>query len=523
MEMLVIGLLLGLLGGGAAAWAARGRSVRELDALRQQTAGLQAQLDALRPQLEEARGREQDANRALQAQSQQLADSQTQLGAYVARAQRVPELEGQLQERGQQLDGLQLELRRLSSQLAASEEQGRLLDALQQRSQKQGEDIVRLSAREQELATQLDNERRQSQEKLALLMEARQTLSDQFKALAGDILEEKSKRFTEQNQQNLGTLLNPLHERIQNFGKLVQDTYDKDSKERLTLETELKRLQELNTRLGDDAVALTNALTGASSKAQGTWGEMVLEKVLETSGLTKDREYRVQVSDTLETDDGGKRYQPDVVIDLPEGKQLVVDSKVSLNAYVRYTAAEDDAAREAELKGHIAAIRAHIRSLSEKRYQDLYKLNTLDFVFMFIPVEPAYLLAVQHDMSLFNEAFERRIMIVGPSTLLATLRTVASIWRYEYQNQNAQEIARQGGAMYDKFAGFVANMEKLGKQLDTSRDTFSDAMKQLSSGRGNLMTSAEKLRKLGIRNNKQLSAQLRLESGEDADEEPVEE
>ena len=523
MEMLVIGLLVGLLGGGAAAWAARGRGVRELDALRQQTAGLQAQLDALRPQLEEARGREQEAGRALQAQSQQLADSQTQLGAYVARAQRVPELEKQLQEREQMAAAAQRELRELAAQLAAREEQGRVLEALESRSLQQGQDIVRLSAREQELATQLDNERRQSQEKLALLMEARQTLSDQFKALAGDILEEKSKRFTEQNQQNLGTLLNPLHERIQNFGKLVQDTYDKDSKERLTLETELKRLQELNTRLGDDAVALTNALTGASSKAQGTWGEMVLEKVLETSGLTKDREYRVQVSDTLETDDGNKRYQPDVVIDLPEGKQLVVDSKVSLNAYVRYTAADSDDAREAELKGHIAAIRAHIRTLSEKRYQDLYKLNTLDFVFMFIPVEPAYLLAVQHDMSLFNEAFERRIMIVGPSTLLATLRTVASIWRYEYQNQNAQEIARQGGAMYDKFVGFVANMEKLGKQLDTSRDTFSDAMRQLSSGRGNLMTSAEKLRKLGIRNNKQLAAQLRLEGGEDVEEETGEE
>ncbi|MBX9266876.1 DNA recombination protein RmuC [Chromobacterium violaceum] len=525
MEMLVIGLLLGLLGGGAAAWAARGRRARELESLRQQTAALQAQLDAQRAQWEEAKSREQEANRALQAQSQQLADSQTQLGAYIARAQRVPELEKQLQEREQALDASQREARGLASQLAAREEQGRVLEALEARSLQQGQDIMRLTAREQELATQLDNERRQSQEKLALLMEARQTLSDQFKALASDILEEKSKRFTEQNQNNLGALLNPLHERIQNFGKLVQDTYDKDSKERLTLETELKRLQELNTRLGDDAVALTNALTGASSKAQGTWGEMVLEKVLETSGLTKDREYRVQVSDILETDDGGKRYQPDVVIDLPEGKQLVVDSKVSLNAYVRYTAADSEEAREAELKGHIAAIRAHIRTLSDKRYQDLYKLNTLDFVFMFIPVEPAYLLAVQHDMSLFNEAFERRIMIVGPSTLLATLRTVASIWRYEYQNQNAQEIARQGGAMYDKFVGFVANMEKLGKQLDTSRDTFSDAMKQLSSGRGNLMNSAEKLRKLGIRNNKQLPSQLRLESdeGEDADEAPGEE
>lgn len=341
-----------------------------------------------------------------------------------------------------------------------------------------------------------------------MLAEAREALSNQFKALAADILEEKSKRFTEQNQQNLGALLNPLHDRIQQFGKLVQDTYDKDSKERLTLEQELRRLQELNTRLNQDAVALTNALTGSNNKAQGNWGEMVLEKVLETSGLTRDREYRVQVSDTLETEDGARRYQPDVVIDLPEGKHLVVDSKVSLNAYVRYAASTDEAEREAELKAHAAALRQHIRSLSEKRYQDLYKLNTVDFVFMFVPVEPAYLLAVQHDMSLFSEAFERRIMIVGPSTLLATLRTVASIWRYEYQNQNAQEIARQSGAMYDKLAGFVDNMEKLGKQLDASRDTFNNAMKQLSSGSGNLLTRAEKLRAMGIRNNKQLPRHL---------------
>ncbi|KUM04106.1 DNA recombination protein RmuC [Chromobacterium subtsugae] len=518
MEMLIIGLLVGLMGGGAAWFAARARAARELAELKQQAAQLDAQCAGLREQLDEARRRESAAAQTAQEQSRQLADGQTQLGAYVARAQRVPELERQLDEREKQLEALRGELRAASSQLAAREEQGRVLEALEARSLQQGQDITRLTAREQELATLLESERRQNQEKLALLMDARQALSDQFKALAGDILEEKSKRFTEQNQQNLGALLNPLNERIQNFGKLVQDTYDKDSKERLSLEVELKRLQELNTRLGDDATALTNALTGASSKAQGTWGEMVLEKVLETSGLHKGREYRVQVSDVVQTEDGAKRYQPDVVIDLPEGKQLVVDSKVSLNAYVRYTAAEDDAAREAELKAHIAAIRAHIRTLSEKRYQDLYQLNTLDFVFMFIPVEPAYLLAVQHDMSLFNEAFERRIMIVGPSTLLATLRTVASIWRYEYQNQNAQEIARQGGAMYDKFAGFVANMEKLGKQLDSSRDTFGDAMRQLSSGRGNLMSSAERLRKLGIRNNKQLAAQLRLDDAGDGEE-----
>ncbi|MCD5363686.1 DNA recombination protein RmuC [Chromobacterium aquaticum] len=518
MEMLVIGLLLGLLAAGAAAALLRGRLAR-------QAAELQAQQEMTRLQLDECRQRERAALAQAQQQGQQLGDIQTQLGAYVARAQRVPELERQAQERDRQLGQLQAELRRVGALLAASEEQGKMLAALQGRAQTQGEEITRLTAREQELTTLLEQERGQNAEKLELLREARESMAAQFKALAGDILEEKAKRFTEQNQQNLDHLLSPLQQRLQDFGKLVQDSYEKDSQGRLSLEAELKRLQELNSRLGDDAAALTNALTGASSKAQGTWGEMVLERVLETSGLHKDREYRVQVSDVVAGEDGVRRYQPDVVIDLPEGKQLVVDSKVSLNAYVRYTAAEDEAERAAEMKAHVAAIRAHIRTLSEKRYQDLYRLNTLDFVFMFIPVEPAYLLAVQQDMSLFSEAFERRIMIVGPSTLLATLRTVASIWRYEYQNQNAQEIARQGGALYDKFVGFAGNLEKLGKQLDNARDSFGDAMKQLSSGRGNLVASAERLRKLGVRNNKQLQQHLKLgaeeEPGEDEVGEPL--
>jgi DNA recombination protein RmuC len=293
----------------------------------------------------------------------------------------------------------------------------------------------------------------------------------------------------------------------------VQDTYDKDSKERLTLEHELRKLQQLNTQLNQDAIALTNALTGSNNKAQGNWGEMVLEKVLESSGLTRNREYRVQVSDRVEQEDGSqRRYQPDVVIDLPEGKQLVIDSKVSLNAYVRYTASEDRTTQEAELKAHIAALRQHIRTLSDKRYQDLYKLNTLDFVFMFIPVEPAYLLAVQQDMSLFNEAFERRIMIVGPSTLLATLRTVASIWRYEYQNQNAQEIARQGGAMYDKLASLAESLEKVGRQIGQLQDSHQQAMRQLSSGSGNLLGRAEKLRKLGAKSSKSLPGHLLVDT-----------
>lgn len=530
IETLIATLLGAALGGGAIWGVLRSRQQAAYQQGRNEVAlelaTLQARWQAASQQWQELTAREQAAQQQLEDSRQQLAATQQKLAAYASQAQRVPELEQQLAAREQRLFQQQDEARNLAARLATSEEQGRQLQALQaeraswlQQQQQWQDDITRLSVREQELATLLQQERQQGAEKLRLLAEAREALSHQFKALASEILEEKSQRFTEQNRVNLEQMLGPMGERLQHFGKLVQDTYDKDSKERLTLEQELRRLQELNTRLNADAVALTNALTGSNNKAQGTWGEMVLEKVLETSGLSRDREYRVQVSDTLEQEDGSqRRYQPDVVIDLPEGKQLVVDSKVSLNAYVRYTAASDDAQRELELKAHIAALRQHIRTLSEKRYQDLYKLNTLDFVFMFVPVEPAYLLAVQHDMSLFNEAFERRIMIVGPSTLLATLRTVASIWRYECQNQNAQEIARQGGAMYDKLAGLVETLEKLGRQLGQVQESHGNAMKQLSSGSGNLLGRAERLRKLGARTSKQLSGHLLAGGQEESDD-----
>ncbi|GGY22429.1 DNA recombination protein RmuC [Paludibacterium paludis] len=509
METLIL-LVAGLAIGGAGVWfATRSREAAGYERGVGEARLAQAELDAARGRLDEWRDRAERLERA-------LADARDQLSATRERAERLPDIERRLAVQNE-------EIRRLSADVAGKSEQARQLAELrgevarlrEERDARQV-DITRLTAREQELATQLASHIERNEENLRLLAEARETLSNQFKALANDILEEKSKRFTEQNRENLGQLLNPLNQRIQEFGKLVQDTREKDSRERLTLEQELRRLQELNTRLNEDAVALTRALTGASNKTQGNWGEMVLEKVLETSGLTRDREYRVQVSDVTVGEGGEvRRFQPDVVIDLPDNKHLVVDSKVSLNAYVRYTASADEAERQTELKSHIGAIRNHIRSLSEKRYQDLYRLNTVDFVFMFIPVEPAYLLAVQHDMSLFTEAFERRIMVVGPSTLLATLRTVASIWRYEYQNQNAVEIARQSGAMYDKFVGFVESLGKLGRQLDQSRDMYQDAMKKLSSGAGNLVGRAERLRGLGIKAAKRLPAHLADPTGEE--------
>lgn len=515
MEAL-LALLLGGFAGGAVIWVTtKGRAAAEFERGRGESlaelSALSAEFAAQENQLGEWRRRATSVEEALGSARENLAGATVRLA-------RLAELERQLLSQGD-------EIRRLSTDVAGKSEQARQLAEVREEMAQvrrvlelRQQEITRLAAREQELMAQLAAQVERNADNLALLTEARETLSNQFKALAADILEEKSRRFTEQNRENIGQLLNPLNQRIQEFGKLVQDTHEKESRERLTLEQELKRLQELNTRLNQDAVALTNALTGASSKSQGNWGEMILEKVLESSGLSRDREYRVQVSDIQSDDSGTRRYQPDVVIDLPDNKHLVVDSKVSLNAYVRYAAASDELTRAAELKAHIAAIRAHIRSLSDKRYQDLYTLNTVDFVFMFVPVEPAYLLAVQQDMTLFSEAFERRIMIVGPSTLLATLRTVASIWRYEYQNQNALEIARQSGAMYDKFVGFVETLEKLGRQIEQSRDLYQDAMKKLSSGNGNLVGRAEKLHGLGIKANKRLPGHI----ANGSDDEPSE-
>ena len=365
-----------------------------------------------------------------------------------------------------------------------------------------------LQVQNERLNTQSEKDRQAAEEKLTLLADARKNLSDQFQNLANTILEEKSRRFTEQNHDHLQQLLNPLNERIHGFSELVQQTYEKEAKERLTIENELKRLQTLNTQLHHDAKALTTALTGTQNKTQGNWGEMILESVLENSGLQKGREYIVQASSVRHEADGTqRRLQPDVLINLPDNKQIVIDSKVSLTAYVRYTQSTG-AEAERELANHVASIRAHIKSLAAKDYTDLEGVKTLDFVFMFVPVEPAYLLALQHDPNLFQECFDKRIMLTGPSTLLATLRTVANIWRNEQQNQNALAIAEAGSKLYDKFVGFVESMDGINKALVQAQSQFQTAYGRLVSGRGNLISSTEKLRKLGIKAGKQLQRDL---------------
>nr|WP_315092784.1 DNA recombination protein RmuC [uncultured Neisseria sp.] len=419
----------------------------------------------------------------------------------------------------EQNHALQVQNERLSTQL--TQEKANIDDKnslLQQQETEKGrlkqeyaallEQNHALQVQNERLNTQSEKDRQAAEEKLALLADARQNLSDQFQNLANTILEEKSRRFTEQNHDHLQQLLNPLNERIHGFSELVQQTYEKEAKERLTIENELKRLQTLNTQLHHDAKALTTALTGTQNKTQGNWGEMILESVLENSGLQKGREYIVQASSIRHEADGTqRRLQPDVLINLPDNKQIVIDSKVSLTAYVRYTQSTG-AEAERELANHVASIRAHIKSLAAKDYTDLEGVKTLDFVFMFVPVEPAYLLALQHDPNLFQECFDKRIMLTGPSTLLATLRTVANIWRNEQQNQNALAIAEAGSKLYDKFVGFVESMDGINKALGQAQSQFQTAYSRLVSGRGNLISSTEKLRKLGIKAGKQLQRDL---------------
>ena len=346
------------------------------------------------------------------------------------------------------------------------------------------------------LATEIEA----SQEKLALLVDAKQTLSDQFKNLANEILEDKSKRFTEQNQTNLGALLDPLKLRITEFQSKIEDTYVKEGKERTALGEQVRQLMELNNQLSEDAKNLTRALRG-SSKTQGNWGELVLERVLEASGLRKGEEYVVQTSHTRED---GTRALPDVVIHLPESRSLVVDAKVSLVAYEEFAISEAELDRVAASKRHIESVKNHIRGLSEKNYHTLYGLKSLDFVLLFVPIEPAFMLAVTSDRDLFMDAWKRNVLLVSPSTLLFVVRTVAHLWRQEAQTRNAQEIAKRGAELYDKFVGFVEDMTALGNRLRQAQTEYEGAYGKLAGGRGHLIGQAEKLRALGVKPSKSL-------------------
>ncbi|MFT4031111.1 MAG: DNA recombination protein RmuC [Siphonobacter sp.] len=325
-------------------------------------------------------------------------------------------------------------------------------------------------------------------------------LSSQFRHLANDLLEEKSRRFTEQNQLNLSQLLNPLGEKIQAFERKIDETYKEELRDKVSLLAEVRKLHDLSLKLSQDADSLAKALKG-DTKQQGNWGEVILEKILERSGLIKGKEYATQVL-TQNVDNG--LIRPDVVIYLPDNKHLIVDSKVSLVAYDRCISCDDEMERSRYLTAHVGSVRNHIRLLAEKKYETAQGLVTPEFVLLFMPIEPAFSLAIQSDNELFNFAWERRIVLVSPTTLLATLRTVGSIWKFEKQSKNALEIARLSGELYDKFEGFTRDLQKVGDSLKTSHSAYEEAVKKLSEGKGNLIRTAEKIRALGARATKEL-------------------
>ncbi|MBP6333904.1 MAG: DNA recombination protein RmuC [Bacteroidia bacterium] len=370
--------------------------------------------------------------------------------------------------------------------------------------QQNGEEILRISkslVQHQSLNEHLTEKLEQQKSEMEDL---HGKFTKEFENLANKILEEKSVKFTEQNRNNLDTILNPLKERIKDFETKVDSAYKAEAVERNSLKGEIKSLVELNKQISEEANNLAKALKG-DTKKQGNWGEVILEKILERSGLVKGQEYHSQVS-TL--NDEGRRIQPDIVVYLPEQKQLVIDSKVSLVAYEAMVNAETDEERERFLKEHLFSVRSHIKYLSEKNYQTSTEFNTTDFVLLFMPIESSFGLAVQGDNELFNYAWDRKIVIVSPTTLLATLRTIASVWKQEKQTRNALEIARQGGALYDKFKSFVDDLIEVGKKMDSAKTGYSEAMNKLSSGSGNILKRVEDLKKLGAKATKELPVSL---------------
>jgi DNA recombination protein RmuC len=456
--------------------------------------------------------------RQLSERNKQLEQTLLQAqGALEIERQEHIQLKSEFQQLNERYHGLDMQRARLEERLAYIEP---LLDNLvtekNKLEKKLEQTVFQLSDRCEvvaELETRLDAEREAQVEKLATLEKAREQLKQEFQNLANRIFDEKAQRFSETSKENLGHLLTPLREQLGDFKRRVEDVYDKETKDRQALYTQISQLKQLNQQMSEDAVNLTNALKG-ESKTQGNWGEVILERVLEESGLRKGSEFELQVNASQE----GKRYQPDAIIHLPDGKDVIVDSKVSLTAYEQYCSADtskgENGARQRFLREHLLSIRGHIKGLSDKAYQTLEGVRSLDFVLLFVPIEGAFLLALEKEPNLFKEAFDRNIMLVSPSTLMVTLRTIHNIWRYEHQNQNAKEIAQRGGELHDKFVGFVESIDDIGRNLHKTQQAFDTAHKRLSSGRGNLVNQVAMLQKLGAEGKKKLSSDLLARASE---------
>ena len=418
------------------------------------------------------------------------------IGKLLSKAQSQSEKSG-LEEK---VNGLANQIEQLKNQLTAI-----IFEKETIRSEKEVL-AIQLSKKEVDFENLWERNKEQKQE----VEQLQEKFTKEFENLANKILDEKANKFTEQNKENMKNILSPLQDKIQLFEKKVEDTHKESIDYHAALRQQILGLRDMNEKMSKETINLTKALKG-DSKLQGNWGELVLERVLEKSGLEKGREYEVQQSFT---NDEGTRILPDVIINLPDGKKMVVDSKVSLTGYERYVNEEDDQLKTSYLKEHVTSIKRHVEQLSGKNYQDIYEMESPDFVLLFIPIEPAFALALNDDNTLYNKAFEKNIVIVTPTTLLATLRTIDSMWTNQKQQENAIEIARQAGALYDKFEGFVADLIKIGKKMDEAKTEYGNAMNKLVEGKGNLVTSVEKLKKMGAKAKKALPENIIKRAGE---------
>ncbi len=471
----------GLAERAAAAAAEHAKRTEELAQVRAEHAGLERERDELRQAREEARV----AHARVEAELDGLRQRQATLEQT---ARKAVEEHRELQ---QELGEAKAALREAATQVAAGRESAERL----------------MQAERSAAAARLEAERCAANEKLLLLSEARAELANQFKTLAAEIFEEKSKRFGEQNHTQMDSLLAPLREKLGEFQLKVEGLQNEGVVGRTELRAHIETLSKLNDRLSAEASSLASALKG-SSKKQGDWGEVLLERMLADAGLREGEEYRVQASFSR---DDGTRARPDVILNLPGEKHLVIDAKVSLLDYNAYCDCEDEASRAVSLARHVASLREHIRGLSKRKYQALYQLQSIDFVVMFVPIEPAYLLALSKDGRLWQEAWESDVLLVSPGTLFPVIRTVAHLWRQEQQNRNVQEIVYRGGELYDKLAAFAADVIKIGDGLDTARTSYDRAMNKLKTGKGNAIRQAELLKGLGVKPSKQMPKEL-LES-----------
>ena len=417
------------------------------------------------------------------------------------------------------LDEMKTAVDQLNKEKSVLEERARMLQDQLDQSALQTRDkdaaILQLNNKLTASVTEYNNLLKRLDEQNADLEKLQDKFRVEFKNLANEILEEKTQKFTEQNKIKLDEILKPLGEKIRDFEKKVEETYDKESKQRFSLEREIKNLTDLNQQISKEASNLTNALKG-QAKTRGNWGEIILESILEKSGLTLDREFFIQQSFTNEH---GKRMQPDVIVAYPGERNVVIDSKVSLLAYERYASAEAKEEQELAARDHLLSVRNHITDLSSKNYQDIYALKSLDFVMLFMPIEPAYMLAMQYDPNLWNWAYDRRILLISPTNLIAALRMIANLWRVEYQNKNAMEIARQSGELYDKFTGFLEDLQDVGAKIDATRKVYDASMNKLSTGKGNLIRRVENIKSLGAKAGKEIPKSLLDKAEENTNDE----